>query len=171
MGTYSHTSWPTSALPWKVQTDMPPKLTNEIIAAAILGFEGQKQHIDTQIAELRALLSGGPAETAATPEAPKGKRRKMSAAARKRIGDAQRKRWAASKKAAEPPAPAAAPKPKRKLSKAGRANIVAATKKRWAAVKAAKAQQEKAATKKPAKKTATKKAAKASTPAVAQTAD
>jgi len=36
------------------------------------------------IAELRALLTGTPTEPAATPEAPKGKRR-MSAAARKRI--------------------------------------------------------------------------------------
>ena len=68
------------------------KLTPEIINAAILGFEEQKRHIDTQIAELRAMLTGTPTEPA-TPEAPKGKRRKMSAAARKRIGDAQRKRW------------------------------------------------------------------------------
>jgi hypothetical protein len=35
-----------------------PKLTNEIVAAAIAGFEGQKRQIDTQIAELRAWLSG-----------------------------------------------------------------------------------------------------------------
>jgi hypothetical protein len=62
----------------------------------------------------------------------------MSAAARKRIADAQRKRWAESKKAIEPSAAEAAPKPKRKLSAAGRAAIVAATKKRWATAKAAK---------------------------------
>ena len=36
--------------------DMPTKLTPEIINAAILGFEEQKRHIDTQIAELRSLL-------------------------------------------------------------------------------------------------------------------
>jgi hypothetical protein len=122
------------------KADMPTqKLTNEIIVAAIDGFEAQKTRLDAQIAELRAMLPGGSPEAATTPEAPKGKRRKMSAAARKRIGDAQRKRWAASKKATEPSAPEAAPKKKRKLSKAGRAAIVAATKKRWAAVKAAKA--------------------------------
>ena len=118
------------------------KLTPEIIAAAILGFEGQKRHIDKQIAELRALLSGSPVKTSA-PEPTTHKRRKMSAAARKRIGDAQRKRWAESKKATEPSAPEAAPK--RKLSKAGRAAIVAATKKRWAAIHQAE---------KPASKTA-----------------
>src|SRR5580693_5355694 len=110
------------------------RLTPEIIAAAIDGFEAQKIRIDTHIAELRALLTGGPAETGATPEPPKQSRRKMSAAARKRIGDAQRKRWAESKKAIEPSVPEVAPQPKRKLSEAGRAAIVAATKKRWAAI-------------------------------------
>src|SRR5260370_36238587 len=113
------------------------KFTPEIINAAILGFEEQKRHIDTQIAELRTLLDGGRTEPAATPEVPKGKRRKMSAAARKRIGDAQRKRWAESKKPSEPtsqPAsPSEAPKRKRKLSAAGRRAIAEATKKRWAA--------------------------------------
>jgi hypothetical protein len=39
---------------------MPPKLTPEIIAAAIDGFQARKTRIDAQIAELRALLSGGP---------------------------------------------------------------------------------------------------------------
>jgi hypothetical protein len=80
----------------EVQTNMPPKLTPEIIAAAIAGFEAQKTHVDAEIAGLRAKLSGGTTESAAIkPESPKGKRRKMSAAARKRIGDAQRKRRAA----------------------------------------------------------------------------
>jgi len=115
------------------------KLTPEIITAAVEGFEQQKLRIDAQIAELRAMLTGTPTEPAATPESPKGKRRKMSAAARKRIGDAQRKRWAESKKESVPSSPVApeAPKPKRKLSAAGKAAIVAALKKRWAAKRAA----------------------------------
>lgn len=123
-----------SALPWKVKADMPLRLTPEIINAAIDGFAAQKTRLDARIAELRAMLPGGHDETAATPVAPKPKRRKMSAAARKRIGDAQRKRWAESKQTA---APVGAPKTKRKLSAAGRANIVAALKKRWASKKAA----------------------------------
>ena len=114
------------------------KLTPEIINAAILGFEEQKLRIDAQITELRAMLPGGRTETAAAPEVPKGKRRKMSAAARKRIGDAQRKRWAEAKTESEPsPVAPEAPKPKRKLSAAGKAAIVAALKKRWAAKRAA----------------------------------
>jgi hypothetical protein len=108
------------------------KLTPEILTAAILGMEVQKEKLDAKIAELRSLLTGGSAETAATPEpSRKSKRRKMSAAGRKAIAEAQRKRWAASKKAAELPVPEAAPKPKRKLSAAGRKAIIVATKKRW----------------------------------------
>src|ERR1035437_7977350 len=106
------------------------RLTPEIINAAILGFESQKLRIDAQIAALRQMLTGPPTAAAAAPELPKGKRRKRSAAARKRMGDAQRKRWAESKKTSSPVAPEA-PKPKRKLSAAGKTAIVAALKKRW----------------------------------------
>lgn len=65
-------------------------LTAEILIAAIGGFEAQKQRIDEQIAETRQMLDGGRMAPTATPEVSKGKR-KMNAAARKRIGDAQRK--------------------------------------------------------------------------------
>ena len=112
---------------------MPTKLTPDIISAAILGFEEQKRQIDSRIIELKAMLSGGPVEAAARPLAPKRRRRKMSAAGRARIAEAQRKRWAESRKKSEPKAPA---KSKRKLSPAGRAAIVAAAKKRWALKKA-----------------------------------
>ncbi len=135
------------------------KLNRNIIEAAIVGFEHQKTEMDRQISELRAMLTG-PAETAATPEATPSKRKKRSAAVRRKMALAQKARWAKIKGEAEPgaEAPFNAPKAKRKLSAAGRAAIVAATKKRWAAVKAAKAR----ATKKTAparKKTAVKKAA------------
>jgi len=108
-----------------------PKLTNEIITAAILGFQEQKRHIDTQIAELRAMQTGPSVGKAAAPEPPKRKRRKMSAAGRKAIAEAQRTRWAASNAASTGATPKAASKPKRKLSAAGRKAIIAATKKRW----------------------------------------
>lgn len=105
-------------------------LSTEVIHAAIEGFEAQKSRIDAQIAELRAMLSGATVDASVNSSGRATTRRKMSAAARKRIGDAQRKRWAASKGKASTTA-----KPKRKLSAAGRANIVAALKKRWAAKK------------------------------------
>ena len=144
------------------------KFIAEILNAAIVGFEQQKLRIDAQIAELRQMLHGGPTATAAAPEVPKGKRRKMNAAARKRIGDAQRKRWAESKKESEPPSPVTpdAPKAKRKLSAAGKKAIVKATKRRWARVRAeaataAKARQPPAAKKAAAKKAPVKAARKA----------
>jgi hypothetical protein len=114
---------------------MPPKLTNEIIDAAIEGFEQQKRRIDEQISELRIVRSGSPAQSASVHT--RQPRRKMSPAGRKAIAEAQRKRWAASKGEAEPQAAKPAKKAKRKLSAEGRANIVAALKKRWAAKKSA----------------------------------
>ena len=145
------------------------KLTNEILTAAIDGYEFQKTRIDAKIGELRSLLAGGPTEPAATPEAPARKRKKFSAASRRKMALAQKARWAKIKGESEPPAPATPkpPKPKRRISKAGLARIIAANKKRWEAVRAAKAQQEKAAKKASVKKAVTKKAAVKATPAKA----
>ena len=143
------------------------KLTAEILSAAIEGFESQKRRIDTQIAEIRQMLEGGPTEPTAAPPVPKVKQRKMSAAARKRMGDAQRKRWAESKGQFASPSAATA-KPKRKMSAAGRRAIVAALKKRWAEKKAAAAKTEPATSNKvvanrsAVKKASAKKAAKGS---------
>ena len=152
------------------------KLTPEIITAAILGFEEQKRHIDSKIAELRAMLSGGPGETAATPEASTRKPRKFSAAARRRMREAQQRRWASIRGESEPSTPATpeAPKPKRKLSAAGRKAIQDAVRRRWAqkrADAAEKTARKKAASKKAAIKAPPAKAAKkpgtATGPAVA----
>ena len=135
-----------------------PKLKPEIIAAAIEGFESQKRRIDDQIAELRQMLEGGSAETAAVPATPERKR-KISAAGRARIAEAQRQRWAA-KKSAESTATPEAAKPKRKLSAAGRKAIAEATKKRWARIRAEAAKEAKikrAPAKKATKKVAGKK--------------
>src|ERR1035441_1065939 len=76
-----------------LENHTPTKLTAEIITAAMTGFESQKTRIDLQIAELRAMLDGG-IKPAATPEAPARKRKKFSAAARKRMKEAQQRRWA-----------------------------------------------------------------------------
>ena len=147
------------------------KLNRTVIEAAIVGFEQQKIQIDSQIAELRQMLNGSSAGTAATPEPAKPKRRKRSLAVRRRMALAQKERWAKIKGGSEPPAPAlvAAPKRKREFSAAGRAAIIAANKKMWARRRAAA----KAATKKTARKKAAVKraaAAKKSAPATAATA-
>src|SRR5436305_15337222 len=102
-----------------------PTLSNEIINAAIYGFEEQRRKLDQQMAGLRAMLPGARTTTSET-AAP---RRKMSAATRTAMAEGQRKRWAAAKGAA-PEAPKTTKKPKRKLSAEGRAAIVAALKKR-----------------------------------------
>jgi hypothetical protein len=115
------------------------KLTSTIIEAAIGGFEAQKQRIDTQIAELRAMLNGVP--MASDEEAPaKPTRRKFSAAARKRMREAQQLRWARIRgESAKPAAKSAskAAKPKGGITAAGRKALSVAMKKRWAAKKAA----------------------------------
>ena len=112
------------------------KLTKEIIEAAIAGFEARKQSLNAQIADLRAMLTGTPAASAAP--AKQGRiKRKVSPEALERMREGQRRRWASARGAS--PAPAKASKPKRRLSAAGRKAIVAALKKRWAAKKAAAA--------------------------------
>ena len=116
---------------------MPTKLTPEIITAAIEGFEAQKTRIDAQIAELRAVLSGGSTESAATPEPPTRKRKRFSAAARRKMAMAQKARWAKIRGESGPSAPAKAPKVKRRISEEGMKRIIAATKKRWRLQKAA----------------------------------
>ena len=73
---------------------MPQKLSQEVITAAIAGFEAQKLHIQSKIAELRNMLHHRDGH--ATAEAPKLKR-KVSAASRRRMALAQKKRWAAIK--------------------------------------------------------------------------
>jgi hypothetical protein len=117
---------------------MPPKLTNEIIEAAIAGFEGRKKRIDDQIAELRAMRFGvgsgvDPASTTAEPIS--GAKRKFSAATVQHMREAQQRRWAKAK--GETAVPNTAAKPRRKISAAGRKAIAEAQRKRWAAKKAA----------------------------------
>ena len=69
-----------------------PKLTDQVVRAAIDGFTAQKAHLNERIAELRAMLNGGPAKPAAAEEP--AARRRMSAATRRRISLAQKARLA-----------------------------------------------------------------------------
>ena len=115
---------------------MPQKLTPEIITAAIAGFEAQKIRLDSQIAELRSLLSGESTESAATPSETGKPKRKVSVAARRKMAAAQKARWAGIKKA-EPSASVASEieKPRRKFSAASRRKMAAAQRARYAKLK------------------------------------
>jgi hypothetical protein len=121
------------------KSQMATKLTNAIIEAAIDGFESQKQRLDEQIAALRAMLTGATEQTTAeVSETPK--RRKISAAGRKRMKEAQRLRWAKIRGESETAAvktPVKNPRPKPKFSAEARKALSIAMKKRWAAKKAA----------------------------------
>ena len=87
-----------------------------------------REHIESLQTELDQILGG----EVATPHSGNG-RRKMSAAARARIGAAQKARWAKvkGKKGTK------TIKPRRKMSAAARAAISAAAKARWKKAKAA----------------------------------
>jgi hypothetical protein len=68
-------------------------LTPEILAAALQGLEAQRARLDEQITGLKRMMRAGPQKPEAQTEAPKRKR-KMSAAGRRRIVEATKKRWA-----------------------------------------------------------------------------
>src|SRR5260370_42035977 len=101
------------------RTHMPTRqLNRSIIEAAIEGFQAQRARIDQQTTDLRQMLDGGSASPAPTPETAPGKRKKFSATARKRMKEAQQRRWAKIRGAAEPSVPATPelPKAKRRIS-------------------------------------------------------
>ncbi|MEN6533477.1 MAG: hypothetical protein ABFD89_07430 [Bryobacteraceae bacterium] len=85
---------------------MPIKTTFDpgILSAALEGLELQRKRIELQIAEIRRALGAGSKASAVSPAAePTRRRRKLSAAGRKRIAEAQKKRWAAFHKGTEVP--------------------------------------------------------------------
>jgi hypothetical protein len=116
------------------QTD---RLTLEM---ALIGYEAERQKIEAAMAAIRKQVDGHAAARAAV-GAP-GPKRILSAAARRRIAAAQRKRWAVFH--ADQKRGAAKTAPKRKLSAAARAKLVRNLAKARAA-KAAKAKRTAAA--------------------------
>lgn len=176
-------------------------ISKDILLAALTGLQLNKERIDSQIAEVQAMLNGGSREVTSPTtvssvgdEKPKTGTRKRSAAVRKRMAEAQKARWAKINGTSEQPEPttsepapgkrkkfslatrkrmaegqrlrylkltgetgpeSAAPEPtiaKRKLSASARKAIGDATRKRWALKRPAEA-----SSKKPFKKTTAKK--------------
>lgn len=119
-----------------------------LLEAALIGYQHQRELLAVKIAEIQRQLGTAPA----TPSSETPKKRVMNVAARKRIAQAQRKRWAEYHKTQGAPA-----KKKRIMSAEGRERIAEATRKRWAEFRAAKA----SAAGKPAKKAARRASKKA----------
>ena len=124
---------------------MPSRITDtEFLQAALIGFQHEASEIERKMAEIRTKIGGQAARSSFSP-AKTAKKRVLSAAARRRIADAQRKRWAAYRKAEKKPAASAqkaaakAVTKKRKMSPAAKKRIADANKKRWASFRAAKA--------------------------------
>ena len=72
----------------------------EILQAALVGFQQSLSSVDEKIADLRRKLGvrGSNNGFTAAPSANGSSRRQLSAAARRRIAAAQKKRWAAYRK-------------------------------------------------------------------------
>jgi hypothetical protein len=109
-----------------------------LLELALKGLEAERAKIDDEITQIRSQLNHGTAAataTAGTSELPKKKT--MSAAARKKISEAMKRRYAAMNKAATAgSAPAnvnKVPKPgSSRLTPAGRKKLSDLMKKRWA---------------------------------------
>lgn len=82
------------------------KLTPEVLTAALEGLQAQRARLEGQIADVRRMLGtrrGRPPKHQAegAPALAPRMRRKLSAAARRRMSEAQKKRWAAVRAKAE----------------------------------------------------------------------
>ena len=69
--------------------------TSRLWELALKGLEAERERIDMEIAQVRSRLSGSTKSTAAVVVTKRQGRRKMSAAARRRISEAMKARWAA----------------------------------------------------------------------------
>jgi hypothetical protein len=112
------------------------------LAGALGQLREERKHAQEQVAKLdqaisaiAGLMGRNSVRTAGKSDWPK---RRMSAAARKRISQAQKARWANLRKQSKPTLvrKAGTTAPKRTLSLAARRKIAAAQRARWASVRA-----------------------------------
>ena len=98
---------------------------SEFLAAALIGYQQRRAEIDGKIVELRQQLGGSSASVPAgsSDGTRPARKRTMSPAGRKRIAEAQRKRWKAFHQAQEPAAAKKAAPAARGMSAAGRKRI------------------------------------------------
>jgi hypothetical protein len=88
-----------------------------MLQMALVGYQIEKQRIESKIEELRGKLKGrGTAISPASGEPAAPRRRELSEAARKRIAMAQKRRWAEHRKRAAQAAKAQSAKPQAKAA-------------------------------------------------------
>lgn len=105
-------------------------------------LERQKAAVERALAALRAIETAeAPAPAALASIRPATRKGGMTAAGRKRVAEAQRKRWAAKKAAASVPdsSPKKAGPRKIRFTPEGRLRLAEAMKRRWAIKRAASA--------------------------------
>lgn len=73
---------------------------SRLVELALKGLEAERDRIETEIAQVRSRLNGSSASPADAVVLVRVKRRKMSAAAKRRISEGMKARWAAYRKAA-----------------------------------------------------------------------
>jgi len=114
-------------------------LDRSILEVALTALEYRRTELDALIGSVRRRLGtevSSSRELSAKQAAPrKGRKRVMSAEARARIDEAQRQRWAASRKQAAAPAKTKPVAHKRTMSPEARKRIAEAQRKRWAAAR------------------------------------
>ena len=101
----------------------------------------ERGRIDQAIAAIESLNSTGGrrGRPAGVISAPKRRRRRLSATARRKLSQLLKQRWAQGKmKPGAKARPAQASKPARRMSRAARKKIAAAQRARWAKVRAQK---------------------------------
>ena len=77
----------------------PKREEDSVLRMALVGYELEQKRITDEIAKIQGLLNGAtPDATTGDVAKPVKKKRRMSAAARKRIGAATAARWAARRK-------------------------------------------------------------------------
>ena len=112
---------------------MPKQIDNAVLEMALVGYSAKRDEVVQKIADIERLLgvrrkvAPAPKAAAKTPAAAAKPKRKLSAAGKKAIRAALKKRWAEFHANADSAKPAkkSAPKAKRKLSPAVKARLVA----------------------------------------------
>jgi hypothetical protein len=74
--------------------------STRLLELALKGLEAERARLEIEIAQVKSRLNGSTVSTAGAVVVVRHKRRKMSAAARKRISEGMRARWAARRKTA-----------------------------------------------------------------------